>query len=84
MIKGMWAQVRDTLRPNWLPPSSPEIIKEPDQYPSDAFEATVNSVNYGVQPWIFTAYTASIPEQVELLPNVEQVPWTDLPGQSNV
>jgi hypothetical protein len=79
-VKGLWHQIRDTTRPNTLPPASPEIIKEPDQYPSDAYEATIHHVNYGVQPWIFTTYTMSIPEVVELIPNNQQVPWTEMPG----
>lgn len=79
-VKKLWHQVRDSSRPNTLPPSSPEIIKEPDQYPSDAYEATIHHVNYGVNPWIFEAYYQSIPEVVELIPNTQQVPWTPLQG----
>lgn len=83
-VKKLWHQVRDSTRPNTLPPSSPEIIKEPDQYPSDAFDATMGSVSYFVQPWIFDGYYASIPEVVELLPNTQQVPWSPIPGVNNV
>lgn len=70
--------LRDTTRPNWLPPSSPEIIKDPDGIP-DAALAPMEDVYFGVQPWIFSEdlYLASIPETVELLPNEERVPWTD-------
>lgn len=79
-VKTLWHQIRDSNRPNWLPGSSPEIIKEPDQYPSDAYEATMNHMTYEVNPWIFEAYYQSIPEVTELLPNNQQVPWTSIPG----
>jgi hypothetical protein len=68
--------LRDLERPNWLPPSSPEIIKDPDGIPSDAF-AVMESVNYMVNPWIFDYYGVPILEEPELIPNIERVPWSD-------
>ncbi len=68
--------LRDSDRPNWIPPSSPEIIRAPAGIPDDALDV-MTSVNYGVQPWIFEAYTVSIPEVIAAVPNVERVPWTD-------
>jgi len=68
--------LRDLERPNWIPPSSPEIVRAPDGIPDDSLEVMV-SVNYGVQPWIFEAYYVPIPEVVVIVPNLERVPWTD-------
>jgi len=59
-----------------LPPSSPEIILDADGIPSDAF-GVMESVNYRVNPWIFSYYSTPIPEYVELLPNDEKVTWSD-------
>jgi len=69
--------LRDLERPNWLPPSSPEIILDADGIPTDAFEPGFEDVSYFVQPWIFTGYFAPIPQEVEVLPDIERVPWTD-------
>jgi hypothetical protein len=72
----MASLLRDLERPNWIPPASPEIIRESDGIPSDAFSLFL-SVNYAVQPWIFDAYTAPIPQEVAIIPNEERVPWSD-------
>jgi hypothetical protein len=68
--------LRDLERPNWIPPSSPEIIHEADAIPDESLDVMV-SVNYGVQPWIFEAYTIPIAEVVAMVPNVERIPWDD-------
>ena len=68
--------LRDLERPNWIPPSSPEIILEDDGIPDDAF-AVMTSVNYGVNPWIFDYYGVSIPEEMVVIANEERVPWTN-------
>jgi len=75
--------LRDLERPNWLPPSSPEIILDDEGIPSDAF-AVMTRVGSTVNPHLLRSArfvdlweTASIPEQVELLPNEERVPWAN-------
>ncbi len=68
--------VRDTTRPNWIPPCSPEIIKDDEGIPDDALFVMTN-VNYGVQPWIFDAYWVPIIEEPELIPNEDRIPWSD-------
>jgi len=68
--------LRDLERPNWIPPSSPEIILEDDGIPDDAF-AVMTSVNYAVNPWIFDYYGVSIPEEMVVIANEERVPWTN-------
>jgi hypothetical protein len=77
--------VRNTTRPNWLPPSSPEIIKEPDGIPDTMLEV-YERVNYMVNPWIFSdnVQFAPIPQVVELLPNDQRVPFTEIQGVNNV
>jgi hypothetical protein len=72
----MGALLRDLERPNWIAPSVPEIILDPDAIPDQALHV-FESVNYDVLPWIFDAYWVPIPEVVQLVPNVERVPWTD-------
>jgi hypothetical protein len=68
--------LRNLERPNWLPPSSPEIIRAPAGIPDDAL-AVMTSVNYGVLPWLFDAYFTPIAEVVAMVPNEERVPWSD-------
>jgi hypothetical protein len=68
--------LRNIERPNWIPPSSPEIIRSPAGIPDDSLDV-MTSVNYRVQPWIFGYYGVPIPEVVEVVPNVERVPWND-------
>ncbi len=68
--------LRDLERPNWIPPSSPEIILEDEGIPDDAFSA-MTATNFDVQPWIFEYYSVPIPEQVVVISNIERVPWTD-------
>lgn len=72
----MGAILRDTTRPNWIAPSVPEIILEPDGIPDQDLHV-FESVNFAVAPWIFSGYYVSIPEVLELVPNVERVPWSD-------
>jgi hypothetical protein len=72
--------VRDTSRPNTLPPSSPEIILDGDGIPDEALAVMIGVTG---APLLRSArlvditYTRSIPEQVVLMPNSERIPWTD-------
>lgn len=79
--------LRDLERPNWLPPSSPEIILDGDGIPDEAFDV-MTMVGSNTNPELLlsarlvdTTYTASIPEVVELLPNEERVPWAGGDGR---
>jgi hypothetical protein len=71
---------RDTSRPNWLPPSSPEIILDADGIPDEAL-AVMTRVDgpplLRSARLVDTTYTRSIPEEIVLMPNLERVPWTD-------
>jgi hypothetical protein len=75
--------LRDLERPNWLPPASPEIIWTPDGIPNEGFR-TMTMVGSDTNPYLLRSarivdcyYQASIPEVMELIPNIERVPWSD-------
>lgn len=74
---------RNLTRPNTLPPSSPEIILEPDGIPDEAFEV-MTRVGSATNPHLLRSartvditYTQSIPEVVALIPDEERTPWAD-------
>lgn len=68
--------LRDLERPNWIPPSSPEIILDADGIPNDALRP-MTDVTYRVNPWIFEYYGAPIYEEPVIIANEERVPWSD-------
>lgn len=79
--------LRDLERPNWLPPSSPEIILDDESIPDEAYHV-MTMVGSDANPQLLlsarlvdTTYTAPIPEQVELIPNEERVPWAGGDGR---
>lgn len=68
--------LRDTRRPNWLPPSSPELIDDDESIPSDAF-AVMTSVGSRANSRLLldptleaSMYTAPIPQVVEVFANL--------------